>query len=339
MILESCDSIFSTDSLKSESALKWSILLESIFPDLMKMENNNKELYFSRIQSPSDLLSGIYDYSFSIVDFNGKRRLLWIIIDNTNFYKDLTRFQQSKNEAVILKQAINHLTNSNKENIKDFKKRFLYTKNAFNKTPETALNGLIALYSAITKKKTSKAYAHSVKTSESHVKFLIEELVNIKDKQDQNFVLGSEKFNISDLVHQLKKQYEKSENTAELRFEIDQGIPNELMGDPERLTQILSELLTQTRETRSDFIELSLDQVPIKKTNQTAVKFSLTAKKKLFSNASFEKTTFSKSLMSGLEFTIFEKIIELLNGEFDLERFRNHNNQMVFWLPFRLPTS
>lgn len=105
LIVQSCDSIFSTKMLRESPLQEQIIFIESIFDSLVKLKPTDTELRFSKIEMPAKFLPGYYDFTFSSIHLEGKDYILWSIFDFTNLYIDLKKYQQQKNELEIHRQA------------------------------------------------------------------------------------------------------------------------------------------------------------------------------------------------------------------------------------------
>lgn len=99
-ISSSCDSLFSTKELKKTAVQNWFPLLESIIESVSILEEN-QPLLIRKIPKPASFLSGIYDLEFSVRKSLGKTEFLLTILDFSNIYEELLKFQQERNECVI----------------------------------------------------------------------------------------------------------------------------------------------------------------------------------------------------------------------------------------------
>lgn len=104
LLLQSCDSIFSTTSLAQTPVYLWFPFIESIFQIAKDLKISDAELLFPKIEHPAPFLSGYYDFSFSRIQDNDNSYILWSIYDYTALYKDLIQFQQERNELEISRQ-------------------------------------------------------------------------------------------------------------------------------------------------------------------------------------------------------------------------------------------
>lgn len=103
-LLESCDSLFPTSTLRHQAVFDWFPFLEGITDVIQTMEMG-QEMLFQKVQKPSVLLPGAYD--FKLVRPNTEAdTLLMIITDNTEIYNQYQAIQQKFNELYIEKQRM-----------------------------------------------------------------------------------------------------------------------------------------------------------------------------------------------------------------------------------------
>ena len=105
-ILASCDSIFSTQKLRSEAIFRHFPLVESIFSKVITMDLNDPKLRFSKIETTYKGLNGFYDFTFMRTDIDYRNPILWTILDYTRLYEDYHRSQQERQELAIAKELL-----------------------------------------------------------------------------------------------------------------------------------------------------------------------------------------------------------------------------------------
>jgi len=103
-LLESCDSLFPTSTLRDQAIFEWFPFLEGI-ADVLRVLEPGQEILFQRIQKPSALMSGAYDFKV-IRPITEVDTLLLIIIDYTEMYRQYQALQQQFNELYIEKQRM-----------------------------------------------------------------------------------------------------------------------------------------------------------------------------------------------------------------------------------------
>jgi len=103
-LLESCDSLFPTSTLRNQTVFGWFPFLEGI-EDVLQMMESGQEMLFQRIQKPSALLPGAYDFKV-LRPRTENDALLLIITDYTELYRQYQALQQRFNELYIEKQRM-----------------------------------------------------------------------------------------------------------------------------------------------------------------------------------------------------------------------------------------
>jgi len=103
-LLESCNSLFQTSTLGDQTVFEWFPFLEAI-TDVIRMLDLGEEVLFQRIQKPSALMPGAYDFKV-IRPITEVDTLLMIIVDHTEMYRQYQALQQQFNELYIEKQRI-----------------------------------------------------------------------------------------------------------------------------------------------------------------------------------------------------------------------------------------
>jgi hypothetical protein len=101
-ILESTDTIFSTQMLHHRPTAEWSHFFDSIFPVLQTLHLDSPEIYFPKIASVTNFLDGIYDCSFMRVEWGDNDKVLvWNIFDYSHQLTKIRDIQQRFNEISI----------------------------------------------------------------------------------------------------------------------------------------------------------------------------------------------------------------------------------------------
>jgi len=107
-LVKSNDIIFSTNKLEKIPVENWFPFIESIHETIKKINPEDNELQFLRIESPAEFLPGSYDFSFTKIKINGAYHILWSICDYTEVYTFLSKYQQLKNELDIHRQHLDY---------------------------------------------------------------------------------------------------------------------------------------------------------------------------------------------------------------------------------------
>ncbi len=132
-LVNSCDTIFSTKqfSAKQQKVQDWFTFLESVMPIITTLKEGDPEILFTKVQSPSEILPGFYDFSFTRVILKGESFILWLVYDYTQLYNGFLQYQQAKNEIEIQRQIFeaNHKKISKPSDVFKHKNYFKETYN------------------------------------------------------------------------------------------------------------------------------------------------------------------------------------------------------------------
>lgn len=105
MLVDSCDSLFSTERFRSKPLSHEILFLKNIYASILDM-SKDEEIYYPKVEHPIDELPGVYDFSFSKVKIKDEYYILWRIYDYSNVYTDFIRYQQRHNELEIQFQIL-----------------------------------------------------------------------------------------------------------------------------------------------------------------------------------------------------------------------------------------
>ncbi len=147
-MIESCNSIFDANQLKSKKVEEWFPFVESVLPVVLELTTDDPELLFSKVENPASFLPGYYDFTFSISHIEGKEYILWEIYDFTTLYEDFRHYQQKRNELEIQRQIL-ALQNKKLRKKEDIHKRGNLVFDSISKNNDTPLGSLDLALDAI----------------------------------------------------------------------------------------------------------------------------------------------------------------------------------------------
>ncbi|MEM9921726.1 MAG: hypothetical protein AAF990_26725 [Bacteroidota bacterium] len=352
-ILESCDSIFSVDFLTGQTAVKWYPFLESIFPSLQELSVGSPEIRFTRIEPGMKVLPGIYDFTFMLVQTDGQEQILWGIYDYTWLYEQFRELQQRRNELEIQR----HLMEQNYRKLRR-QKDILLRKNllleSFQKvqyqyydrlrmalqSPINALDGLIGQY--FTTNGAAPPPLHflrTLKTSVFRLQEIMEELEMIArigaDSQSPEVEIPFELQETLDGVNMVLREYMEEEGAIE--YDILDDVPNQLVGRPIYLQQILYSLFVHTFRYHL-WLKMRLE-ISVSRTEENTCILELRLVeqdvKEPHASENWPEEDLSQLV---LHLTIARKLIEIQQGSIHLEEDTQSNRpNIICYLPFSLP--
>jgi hypothetical protein len=251
-VISSCDSIFSAHQFSENHLVKSFPFLESILPSLRKLPVGS-DVHFSKIQTPLDVLPGIYDFSFHKIQIEDYGHILWGIYDYSDLYEDYKQFQQRKNELEMHRELLErrHRNLRNKEELGLQQNIILehldhIQLTYFNRiktallAPINPLDGLVFLIGSKVNR-SKKKYLPQLKNTLDQLQMIIREFpvhqdVNSANENDYYSLVQT----FADLKHFLSLKLGCS---VQLEVTIAANIPEKIKGDSQDLLQILFGML------------------------------------------------------------------------------------------------
>lgn len=362
--VDSCNSIFSTSSLQNTEVRFWAPFIESVFESILQLEVGSPELYFSKVQSPSEHLRGFYDFSFSKVELEGKKYLLWIIYDYTTVYKEFFAYQQNRNELILKNERISVIQrvlqsqrdvlskrNLELEKISQFKRKYYETISNGIKTPLNAINGISHMLSKNIEDKDTIEYISAIEKSLNQMKDLVEELI-ILTNVDKELDFESIEFDICDLLNEISTRFEKKalDNDIMLNILVHTDIPKQLYGNYVYLKHIVNGLIMNTLSlTQNGSINIEFTPIQIENQNRFLIEFKVQSannkslplqflqKKNGYENGTNSSIS-NKSIHSEIELrlSIINRFVELHNGIFEIENTEKDGAKVTFSFPYQI---
>ena len=236
----------------------------------------------------------------------------------TSFNNLLKVIETQKSELVIAKDHAEHSSKA--------KEQFLANMSHEIRTPINGIDGMCKLLDGTNLSEEQKEYLNAIESSSENLLVIINDILDISKIEAGKLTLEKIGFKIRDCINQnIKTNYYKAEEKDILLLsEIEENIDEILMGDTTRLTQIITNLVSNAIKFTSEGfvkVKLSLDQ----KTEQTnTIKFEVLdtgigiSEDKLqviFESFSQEdESTTRKFGGTGLGLSICKQLVELMGG-------------------------
>lgn len=226
------------------------------------------------------------------------------------------------------------------------KELFLANMSHEIRTPMNAIMGIVQLMQDMELNSTQKQYLHSLKFAGESLLYIINDILDLAKIESGKMTIEKIGFNLSTLIEDLinSMQYKAKEKKIALLTEVQKNISQNVIGDPVRLNQILTNLLGNAiKFTEKGQVKLTVRQT--KKADENiflAFEVSDTgigiAKEKqdiIFS--AFEqaqKETSRKYGGTGLGLSIVKKLVELQGGQITLDSELGKGSKFSFTLSF-----
>ncbi|WP_264534962.1 ATP-binding protein [Flavobacterium sp. N1736] len=225
---------------------------------------------------------------------------------------------------------------------------FLSTVSHELRTPLNAINGITHLLLEDSPKKKQLKYLESLKFSGNYLTTFINEILEINKIDSTKVEIENITFNLKELLFNIQGSLKElaTANKNYFNLEIDKTIPDNLIGDPTKVSQIIlnlinnalkftqnghvnviAKLFAKTEENATIYFEIVDTGIGIPEDKLQTVFES-------FSQGSIEVNR--KYGGTGLGLTIVKKLIELLGGEIKLKSEVGKGSTFTFKLDFSI---
>ncbi|RDU23679.1 PAS domain-containing hybrid sensor histidine kinase/response regulator [Anaerosacchariphilus polymeriproducens] len=188
---------------------------------------------------------------------------------------------------------------------------------------------------------TAKACANSLLN-------IINDVLDFSKMEAGKVTIENINFNIKELIEEIVRSHSPriNEKGLELNYTFSSNIPQFLIGDPNRLHQVLNNFISNAiKFTERGSINISVksktalnDEIELKFTvSDTGIGISAEDNKKLFQSFSQLENSFSKKYGgSGLGLAISRNLIELMGGRIGVDSEKGKGSSFYFYLKFKL---
>jgi PAS domain S-box-containing protein len=211
------------------------------------------------------------------------------------------------------------------------KQIFMSTMSHEIRTPLNEVIGITNLLLQGNPREDQMDYIKTLRFSGNHLLTLVNDVLDYNKMESGKIVFEQTQFNLNDFLAEIMRSYSFRSKAKHLDFEIIKGgnLPSEVIGDPIRLNQILSNLLSNALKfTNQGGIKVNVRELE-RKGNQSSLEFSVQDTgigiPKERHNAIFDSFTQASADTTrnyggtGLGLAICKKLIELQGGTIMLE--------------------
>lgn len=216
------------------------------------------------------------------------------------------------------------------------------------RTPMNTIVGLSNLFAKTTMlDEKQREYIEAIQTNSQRLLGIINDVLDYTNLDIDVFEANNVEFNTKEVVHSLVKTFKTEANKKGVEFDyfIEDSVPEIVFGDVMRISQVLSNLLSNSvKFTNNGKIVLSLsvelgnDNKAIFKVIDTGVGIPDDKKEKVFDTfVQLNSKSTSKISGTGLGLPISKKIIELLGGTIHLNSWEGIGSEFIVTLPISIP--
>lgn len=243
-----------------------------IFDEILQSKSN--EEIFKIIQLEINGIDLIVDILFN--RDNKDQKIFLLIFDRTEYYKEIQEVTQDKNELFISnfwKSEKNKKLNEEKS----FKNKFLASISHDLKTPISGVIGLLELFRKENLSDEQKELLTTISSSISHIDRLVGDVFDLSKIEYGEFNIENNTFDLEELINNIERVYLEKFTLKNIEFQIinSANVPNKLIGDYNRVIQILTNLIDNaykfTNEGKVVF-EINLDY---RRAKSVRLKFSI----------------------------------------------------------------
>lgn len=246
--------------------------------------------------------------------------------------------REKNNELEIAKERIEKASQARAE--------FLSTVSHELRTPLNAINGISYILLEDKPKPNQVEYLKSLKFSGNYLLTYINEILEINRIESNNIEIETVNFNIRELLqniqNSLKEQASNNNNNFELK--IDTSIPENLIGDPTKLSQIFINLINNALKfTKNGSIEVVAQLIDGNNNrskihfeiNDTGIGIPVEKQEQIFESFAQGSVEINRKYGgTGLGLAIVKRLVELMGGEIKVKSEVDQGSQFYFNLEF-----
>jgi signal transduction histidine kinase/CheY-like chemotaxis protein/HPt (histidine-containing phosphotransfer) domain-containing protein len=241
------------------------------------------------------------------------------------------------------------LAKQNADKAANIKEQFLANMSHEIRTPVNSIIGFTNLLQKTPLQTDQEQFVNHIKSSGGNLLHIVNDILDISKMEAGMLHLQNAPYNLKELCYYIEMMFynERTKKNIDFKYLIDDNVPEALIGDDERLKQILSNLISNAfKFTEKGFIHLSVSLANKAEQSATLI-FSVkdsgigVAKEKLatiferFEQADSDTTKLYGG--TGLGLSIVKKLITLQGGNINAESELGKGTAFTFTLPVKLP--
>lgn len=248
--------------------------------------------------------------------------------------------EEKNRELILAKEKAEKASNARTE--------FLSTVSHELRTPLNAINGIAHLLLEESPKKSQMNYLESLQFSGNYLTNFINDILEINKIDSSKAQIENINFNLKLLLENIQNSLKElaSANKNNFSLEIDSDIPDYLIGDPTKLSQILMNLINNALKFTQDgevTVKTKLIALEDKKASiyfevkDSGIGIPEDKLETVFDSFSQGSVGINRKYGgTGLGLTIVKKLVGILGGKIKVESVVNKGSSFSFELPFKV---
>lgn len=328
------DSLNAINSKQQHSLISKQIKVDDIMRSMDKMEKAKREQ-----EKASKFSKLINILSIALITILS---LLSLSLYKNNIIRNKSNelLKEKNNELEIAKERIEKASQARAE--------FLSTVSHELRTPLNAINGISHILLEDKPKANQIEYLKSLKFSGNYLLTYINEILEINRIESNNIEIEKINFNIRELMFNIQNSLKEqaSQNNNDFNLDIDPNVPEVLIGDPTKLSQIFINLINNALKFTKDgqvnvFAKLisanSKSSTILFKVVDTGIGIPEDKQEQIFESFSQGSVEINRKYGgTGLGLTIVKRLINLMQGEIVLKSKIGEGSEFSFELEFAI---
>lgn len=228
------------------------------------------------------------------------------------------------------------------------KQQFIANMSHEIRTPMNAIVGMTRLLLEKSPREDQLKYLNAINTSADNLLVIINDILDFSKIEAGKITIESIPFSLSNVLRNVVTmlRFKAEEKNIDVDFEIADHVPDQLIGDPTRLNQILMNLagnsvkftekgfvriVCKPVSHQNHFIKLSFEVI------DTGIGISDDYMKVIFDSFTQAGSDIARKFGgTGLGLTISKQLVELMDGTIDVKSKLNEGTTFTFILPFQV---
>jgi len=303
----------------------------------MMKENFAKAFSGKRVTVVHRIDKLFFETTFNPIKTDDSKQILGVSI----FSQDIT---QEKNNEIGLIEAKKEADSS-----ASAKSQFLSNMSHEIRTPMNAIIGLTNVLLDTELSESQKENLNVLKFSADNLLVIINDILDLSKIESGKLTFETINFNLGRIIEQVAKtfSFQVKGKSVKIIGDVEESIPEQLIGDPYRLTQMLNNLVSNAvKFTEKGVVTISAEFVENIDENQALIEFKVSdtgigiPKGKLnsifdsFTQASTDTTR--KFGGTGLGLAITKQLVEVQGGIINVDSELNKGTTFTFTIPFAI---